>query len=408
MKPTVVQLSGGTPEGSTTVSFEEAFGDYSEARGKGRARRHKRKTERQQNRIVRRGARKSARQQNREAQMEARQQRKTTRHAYRDARKGGEESEPEAEPQTPLNQEGDSAPDNQGNGEGEYQGEGGGESANDEGQNQSEGGAESEQSTEDAEVDGEQGESDDASGFTGELGFDGIITMSPEDRQWTEWFSSAEGSAAIKPRIKLLSRRIEQHKEIISRLQSHLADKGGSDSVIENKIAKNKAILNNLENDLAGFSSFGGDYSNARGGKSGVAKRRAEVRAAKKEARADRKAARKAAKAEHKAERQERRAAKRGGDGGSETPVEKDLNPEFSEQRIEVPAAEEGSGFSGTGLIGLDEQHDIDAPVTRKFDLKFSQASGEPTNHNVRNIVIGVGLGVLAIYLIKKYKVLGK
>ena len=49
METTIIKL-GGNPSDSNMVvrsaTFEEAFGDYSEARGKGRARRKKRKMER--------------------------------------------------------------------------------------------------------------------------------------------------------------------------------------------------------------------------------------------------------------------------------------------------------------------------------------------------------------------------
>ena len=59
---------------------------------------------------------------------------------------------------------------------------------------------------------------------------------------------------------------------------------------------------------------------------------------------------------------------------------------------------------SATGLIGIDEINDIDAPQVRKFDLNFSNASGDTKPKiDVKNIAIGVGVGVLAIYLIKKF-----
>lgn len=392
MKATIVTLSPKAD--AVTTSFEEAFGEFSEARGRGRNRRQKRKLDR----IAKRRERKKSRQEGRAEQQESRQLRKDVRKTRRVARKGMGD-EPELEEQTttqeqgseqdsgssqPVNQESDSAPDNQGEGNGEYQGEGGGYSSDDEGQNESEGG-------DDAEVDNETGESDEESGFTGEIsGIDGAISISPEDAEWNEYFSSADGESKINAKVKDLSRRIEKNKEYILRLQKQVK-KLNSTKDSDNEAKRNKQIANlhrlinerkqglaKLEKLLASYSKFDGDdYSLARGGKRGVAKRKAEVRHAKRIA------------------RQERKRARKG------TPVEENLNPEFSEQRIEVPA-EEVADFSGrTGLIGLDDQEDADAPETRVVDLRFSNVEGEKS-HKVRNIAIGVGVGILAILIIRK------
>ena len=105
-------------------------------------------------------------------------------------------------------------------------------------------------------------------------------------------------------------------------------------------------------------------------------------------------------------------AANQRQNGGDETPVDAELNPEFSPNQIVIPAAEQGAeyaaeeseGFNGqTGLIGIDDRQDFDAPQTREFDLTFSGADGSGTKLNLKAIAIGVGVGILAIYLIKKY-----
>ena len=97
------------PVSNTSVTFEEAFGEYSEARGKGRERRKKRKLERIENRrevkqarteardevkgdrqdarISRRERRKSGRQAIRTEQSQARQGRRTGRQAERQVRR---------------------------------------------------------------------------------------------------------------------------------------------------------------------------------------------------------------------------------------------------------------------------------------------------------------------------------
>ncbi len=417
MKPTVVQLEGG--EEGSEVTFEQAFGEFSEARGRGRARRNKRRTERQQNRIARRRARKKSRQEMRAEQQEARQSRKDTRKSRRVARKGmgKEDDSADTESQTgdsgsgsgdsgsgsdsgsgdsgsgsgaPINQEGDTTKDNQGEGQGEYQGEGGGYSSDDEGQNPE--GA-------DAVVDSETGESDEESGFTGDCNFDGAIMLSPEDAEWNEYFSSANGYAKINPKVKELARSIEQHKEKISRSKNLHDRKIDQIRSGENDDSNKKIVLRLrrgivdlkeklaiLESKLASYSRFEGEYSEVSGGKRTIARRKAEVRHAKRRARQERKQARK-------------QARKRMG-----TPVEAGLEPEFANQRIEVPA--ESSNFNGTGLIGLDEQGDVDAPETRKFDLMFSDADGGQPKMKVdiKSIAIGVGVAVLGIYLYKKYK----
>lgn len=410
MKPTIVTLSPST-EATEVVSFGEAFGEFSEARGRGRNRRQKRKLDR----IAKRRERKKARQQMRAEQQESRQLRKDTRKSRRVLRKKmGDEPETEMDEATtsetgtqnsdysqeqgggePLNEVSDSAPDNQGSGEGEYQ------------------------TTQDdyvqegddyAEEDGgnyEEGESDEESGFTGDSGADGTIEMSPDDVQWNEYFSSAEGKAKINPKVKQLSRRIEQNKELISRFQKQIekAKRGKNENNeakqnkviagLRSRIQERKVKLAELETLLASYSKFDGEYSDARGGRKAIARRKAEVRQAKRMARKERQMAKK----QNRLNRQ---------NGGSETPVDTELNPKFSEQKIEVEAEEMGSfngvgtGETGTGLIGLDNTEDVDAPEVRKFDLKFSSADGNKPKLDLKNIAIGVGVGVLAVLLIKK------
>jgi hypothetical protein len=409
MKPTIVTVEGG--EEGSEVTFEQAFGEFSELRGRGRERRRKRRQERRMKRIRDRQERKRARQEMRGEQQEARQVRQDKRKSRRVARKAmGDEPESEEQGEggsgdgggqgdggsgdgggqgdggsPPINQEGDSTQDNQGGGQGEYQGEGGGYSSDDEGQNPD--GA-------DAFVDSQTGESDEESGFTGDSNFDGEIMMSPEDAEWNEYFSSAEGLSKINPKVKRLALLIEKEKHFIGVLNKKLdkfsrSKMQGSNravAMLRKRLAHHTARLKRMEMQLASYSKFDGDYSEARGGRRAVARKKAEVRRAKKEAR--------------KLRKQAIRSRRRG------TDVESDLNPELSEQRIEVPA--ESSNFNGTGLIGLDEQGDVDAPETRKFDLIFSNAEGDEAKKKKRNkiiigVSIGVAVGVLAIILIKKF-----
>ena len=412
MKPTIVSLEPNVDE-ANTISFETAFGEFSEARGRGRKRRQKRKL----SRIGARAERKRAKQKMRAEQQEARQMRKDTRKKRGVERKAMGETEEEEEleegygggydaPQGDAPQEesyggGYDAPQGDAPQEESY---GGGYDDEPESEGSAEGEYETTQDSdvgygedEVSEVDAQQGDSDYESGYTGEYGFDGAIEMSPEDAEWNEYFSSAESKDKINPKVKLLARQIEQNKQLIKELEKKVAllknESDGGIGRIVAQINKRKSHLSKLESKLAGYSKFEGDYSEARGGKRGVAKRKAEVRKAKKDARDERKSAIR---------------SKRKRKGGV-TELENGLNADIRENRIEVPA-EELSCFGGeTGLIGLDGQGDIDAPETRKFDLIFSNAEGdkEAKKKKRKKLLIGVGIGVvvgvLTIILIKKF-----
>ena len=162
---------------------------------------------------------------------------------------------------------------------------------------------------------------------------------------------------------------------------------------VSNEITKRRARLKELEGMLEG-------YSNARGRSKHAANRRREIRQARKVARKER--------------RLEKRENRRGGgrEESGETEVESSLNPQFSKDRIEVPASEEGTGFNGgTGFIGVDDKNDLDAPAVRKFDVTFSGADGITSSKpkiNLKALAIGVGIGLVAIYVIDKYKVFEK
>ncbi len=104
---TIVRLAPSTTQVSV-VSFEEAFGEHSEFRGRGRARRQERRQKRRMTRIANRGERKRARQGIRNEQQEARQDRKDIRKTRRVARKaiGDEEEETAPEQETEQTEEG--------------------------------------------------------------------------------------------------------------------------------------------------------------------------------------------------------------------------------------------------------------------------------------------------------------
>jgi hypothetical protein len=99
MRATIVTLEPSVEIES--VTFEQAFGESSDFKGRGRAKRQKRRQERRMKRISDRSERKKAKQSMRAEQQEARQTRKDVRKARKNARKGEDEEEsPEKEEPT--------------------------------------------------------------------------------------------------------------------------------------------------------------------------------------------------------------------------------------------------------------------------------------------------------------------
>ena len=101
--------------------------------------------------------------------------------------------------------------------------------------------------------------------------------------------------------------------------------------------------------------------------------------------------------------------------GGSEVPVSKNLNPEISNQRIEIPASSNFDAYSDLGrpvMVNGVTQSDYsdyssdlltDSAEPTTIDL-FSNADGNSgtTAKTVLSIAVGIGVGALAIYLAKK------
>jgi chromosome segregation ATPase len=125
-------------------------------------------------------------------------------------------------------------------------------------------------------------------------------------------------------------------------------------------------------------------------------RRKAEVRAAKKSARKARAVARKDS-------RMAKRATRR-----NVTEVEQELDPQISENRIEIPAEELNYGgnpetieqeSNATGIIALDGMNNFDAPK----EYTYSSANGLK-NVNWKGVLIGVAVAGLAIWGAKKAK----
>ena len=417
MKPRIITLSPRKDSDNTitVATFEEAFGEFSEFKGRARARRQKRK----RTRIARKTERKQAKQQMRTATMQSKQARKMGRKQNKVARKqlGQEEEDPieqgSADPNAGYVDTTATDPNagyvedpNAG-----YVDEGGGyapepvggELAPEE---------YAEESTEDygggdeyaEEFEGADGDNTDNDDYDYTADADNKIDLGAED-----YFINVDGKKQkIHPSVKDIAKKIEWNKELLSRLQLKLqnAKTDAEKEQLNASIKKRQGRIGELEAKLEGYSS-------ARGKGKAERNSRREVRKAKVVARKERVRATKVGK---KVGKMAKKIAKKmpmgggvGGDGGSETPVDRELNPEMGNNSIEIPASEQGSGADGqSGLIGMDNINDFDAPEVREYDVKFASVEGDKAKKiNWKPIVIGVAVGVVTIWLIRKYKVFG-
>lgn len=415
-EPITITLEG---EGSTSVDFQQAFGDFSEARGRRRERRRARRQERKMRRIARRMARKKAR-------LLARLERKRMRQEARDSRRGSDEEESSEE--QPSSESSSSTPSDSGSSDSSAPSdtptaEPSSAPSEDSGENDT---AEEEQA-----VEQETGASDEESGFTGDYGFDGQRQPSELDTYWDNFYSSAEGQESINPRVVELSRRIEKNKELAkhiearivkinARIESGKAFRGDSNliTMLNTRLGNVRNRIAEMENKLAGYSRFVGEYSEASGGQwRENARKRAEVRRAKRLARKERqnfiRAKRKARIQELMGQfvaqgmsrpeaRLKARAQAKAENPFKETAVDSSLNATISPNKIDIPASNTASSFNGTGLIGLDNYNDFDAPPTRNVEIDFSNASGSMKG-NWKWIAIGVVVAVGGIIAYNKW-----
>lgn len=409
----------------TASTFEEAFGEYSELKGRGRKRRQARRQERRMTRIQNRAERKRARQAMRAEQQEARQARKDTRKQRRVARREMGNDEPETDTTSTSSEE----------------------SAGDEEQGQptSEEGAglDETETTEDSDVDAAETEAsndyiDEESGVDGYYdSFDGtsgtsveydnlgendeIYALNDDDfYSYLDENSSADGKPSkvrkrINPKVKDVAVKSEWNKEMVSRLKDKVKAIDSELKKKETSTARRKMlgirraqIINQMKLHKDRAVSFDGmldeycsaeGYSEASGKrskKSEASRRKAETKAAKREARKQRIKVKKSSMLQNKMKR-------KGVNADDVTPVDEQLNPEFGENLIVIPEKEIGGSSSaeGSGLIALDDINDFDAPTENEYSL----ASGNGMkNVNWKGVLIGVAIAGLAIYGAKKAK----
>lgn len=277
-------------------SFGEAFGEYSELKGRGRERRAARKADRQEKkqtkrmtRIENRATRKRARQDMRAAQQEARQTRKDTRKTRRVARQEMVAKEPPApieDEQQPIGDEEQGQPtEEEGAGEGEYETTQDSDIQDPEEENASEDeeyGFDGEYYDNfDAEMSGADGIEYDNLGATNE-----IYALQDDDfYSFVDESSSADGfqNKTVRKRIgkgtKDVAMRSEWNKEMVSRLQAKVDAidaeiNAGTSPEREQMLGIKRAQMLEkiiLHKDRAvGFDGLMNDYINAEGDYSGI------------------------------------------------------------------------------------------------------------------------------------------
>ena len=424
---TIITLGKGTNIDGTSSTFEEAFGEFSEARGRGRARKKNRRLERIKNRAEVRAARRKARRDAMEERLEKRKVRKTSK----SERKAIGSEEEELEEPTQVSPNDAPAPEDEGTSEGPPTDEGntGGQTGG--GQT---GGSGGEEEWGGGRPTGSGGSSDEwgggaptgSGGSSDEWGggapqqqeetgpyandneedeeegdnFDGV--MGGED-DYNE-FSDSDG-VRVSPAVSDISKKIEWNKELVSRLgveKAVLEGKNADTTDIVKQIQNRNFRIKQLQRKLSKYVNFEGEFSLASGERptQGVMRRKREVGKASKSAARNRSNMHKRRDSANYVKYQEGMSRKNN-DGGDATPVSNELNPKFNRNRIVVP------GKSKSSADGDYLANDIDAPNTRFVELG-SNLEGDKTKINWKGIAIGVAVGVLAIWAIKKYKILGK
>lgn len=467
---TIIHL--GSPQGTSSAprvaTFDEAFGESSELRGKGRARRAARREDRQDKKLERKTSRVEHKDEAKRAKVDARQSRRSDKKSGRqgmrierrstrkdsrqdirdeqqgrrvarrqtgtDARqtrkdtKSRREQERDAaaiEAADKLDrlypEESEQATEQESN-ESSPQGNGSSQSGGSQSQPQGNGGGSQSQSDDDYYEDEEEEEdvyTDDDDFNNAPLDEDeddyydedeeGYDDEDEEDDAPYESYSfegeigeniDVVGELDVPKGVADAARKIEWNQEYCSRLQDKSSSFNGDNKAIHMEIAKCKNRISELQKQLKDYVNFYGQYDAADGqfrgdnannaSKRGIERRYAHVVRARNIAKKERNSVSKNPHPTKGAVKQSR----------SLTMVEQDLQPEFSTQKIRIPA--KTSSAEGIGAPDLKYENDIEVYL----GADGSSSSKEKTTIPVKQIVIGVGFAILAIVLLKKFKVI--
>ena len=389
---TIVTLSPSTS--IQAVTFEEAFGEFSEARGRGQARRAERQAARQERKAARIAARQekkaqkqAARQERRlqrqeakSARQEVKQSRRTNRLAARVERRKmrrPDEDETQMDESTTAMQDSapisESQPTNDGYGNGEGTAESDDNAAQSKYSEDVDGNEPSEVEQDEADV--EDGGDDEDSGFNGssfDYEYADATSFSNEAIDNTER-TAAEIVTRIKANEIFISRIRKKLDEIRKAMNQRLTEQQRANLIAQ--LNEFKALLEKRTNRLIELQSQLDAYSGANGRRS-RGRRRMPVR------------------------RRVRRHKP------TVTEVEAGLNADIKKGRIEVPAAEMSSA-NGIEMYATDSTDEFDSPQDRVIELKSGfdgNVSVAGKKINLGYVAIGVGLAALAIYGLKKLK----
>ena len=433
METTIIKLEGGSSDNMVvrSATFEEAFGDFSEARGKGRARRKKRKLERiegrravkterrklkgdrQEERIGRRATRKQARQQMRDqqqgsrmgrrgARLDMRQQREEAKQMRRDTRTQGDEGRENYMAEQELYRQGledqgqaseggsmpsqdmDSAP--QGGGsyaeEGGSAPQGGGYTSSEDWGSAPSGYNEDDSYDDTSENEGAYG--DDNS-------YEGDYIQEEDEFNDDSYFNveGMDGKSIVSPYVKETAQKLKNnakaYKVLKVKRENAVANQNRTEG-LDNLLDRTRTRIIELKSNLD-------SYCNADGNPNEITRRKKEVNMA--------------------LGRRLRKRQRNGQYAGSEVPVESDLNPEFSKGRIVVPQSSNFDAYSDLGRpVIIDGQTMSDKndytndiygdfePTTIEMQSSFD---GNSSNKKVlMSVAIGIGVGALALYLAKR------
>lgn len=466
MNATVVTLggnSGSNPAVGRAATFEEAFGEFSNASGKRKKKKLQRisdrreiKAEKQEARREKRGTRianrdeakrgrklsrvgtrtelATARQGRKDVRMEERQGRRTARKGYRVERRAiGQPVDKELEIDETLTTGGAPwPPDSTTPSDAGSLGDMGAGTGKDYSDDATQGGAPEEpqvdsstspdeayeQGFQDAidEIESEDGAYEDETGYEdeyeGEYEDENAEELeAPFDGVLEDGYSEIDDSSRVHPGLQDTCNKIEWNKTLVKVLENKRRNGNENKGALSRQILDRKKRIAQLESNVKSYEGAAADFSSADGmmrpnastpSGAELNRRMAETRMARR-----------------KAHRMMMQSLSRGRrtNGGNATPVDIELNPSYSKQRIEVNPSY--SNASGTGIIALDDADDYDAteldvqmgPQYNELDVTdfpnemFFNAEGEK-KINWTGIAVGVAVGAIAVVLLRKYKIL--
>jgi len=203
--------------------------------------------------------------------------------------------------------------------------------------------------------------------------FDGI--MGAEDR-----FNEKQSKNDMPPAVQNLADKCVWNEMLIYKLKNDRKNANGNPQMVSKTILERAKRLKNLKGELENYANCCGNYSSADGSEEVISRRKKIVQVALNNAR--------------------RKAA--GKPPVSVTAVQRNLQPQFSKERIMINSKEQMANATGTGINGLDMVNDYDAPNTRELYLG---ADGSFTKGlDLGSIALGALLTIGFISLNKQYK----